>query len=69
MTVQKFSLQIEHLLLAGVIQDFSILKLYRLLKASEQGRIADEIIQTAIDQHDPERVQQWLDENLPPLFD
>jgi hypothetical protein len=69
MTVQKFSLQIEHLLLAGVIQDCSILKLYRLLKAYEQGKISAEVIQTAINQHEPERIAQWLNDNLPPLFD
>ncbi|HEY9660876.1 MAG TPA: hypothetical protein V6C65_20675 [Allocoleopsis sp.] len=45
------------------------MKLYHPLKAYKQGMISAEAIQQAINQHDPDYVEQWLEDNLPPLFE
>ena len=69
MTVRKFATDVEHLLLTGSIEGDDLLKLYHLLKAYEKGTIVADVLRTAIDQHDPDQIQQWFEGNLPPLFD
>jgi hypothetical protein len=54
MRMQKFIEQIEHLLWTGALEGEDVLKLYHLLKAYGQGEIDAEVLQEAIDRHDPD---------------
>lgn len=69
MSMQQFVQQIEHLLWTGAIEGEEILKLYHLLKAYGQGKVSSGALQQVIDQHDPDKVEQWLNDHLPPLFE
>ncbi|GAB4237898.1 MAG: hypothetical protein Kow00121_64850 [Elainellaceae cyanobacterium] len=69
MRIRKFVQQVEHLLFTGAIEGEEVLKLHRLLKAYAQGKISAGALQQVIDQHNPDKVEQWLDKNLPPLLE
>ncbi|MEP0913072.1 hypothetical protein NDI45_19345 [Leptolyngbya sp. GB1-A1] len=69
MTVSQFAKEIEHLLLIGAIEGNEVMQFYHLLMDFEQGRITAKVLQQVIDQHDPDQIQQCLEEYLPPLFD
>lgn len=69
MTTAKFGQQIDHLLWTGMLEGKDLLRLYHLLQAYKQGLISDKAMQQAINQHDPDYVEQWLEDNLPPLFE
>ncbi len=67
MKLREFVEQIDHLLWTGAIEGKQVLKLHHLLQAYQQGKLSAEGMQDAIDQCDPELLQNWLDEQLPPL--
>lgn len=69
MTITKFGQQLDHLLWTGAIERAELFKLYHLLQAYKKGLINDMTMQQAINQHDPDYVEQWLEDNLPPLFE
>jgi hypothetical protein len=67
--MQTFTQQIEHLLWTGALQGENVLKLYHLLKAYGQGKMSAEALQEAIDRHDPDKIEQWIIDQLPPSFE
>lgn len=69
MTTHNFAHQINYLLWTGAIQGDQILSLHHLLKDYERGEMTDEQMQEAIDECDPEKLDQLLDEHFPPLFE
>ncbi|WP_088889808.1 hypothetical protein [Leptolyngbya ohadii] len=66
-TVKEFAEVIDHLLLIGAIEGAAVMQFYHLLMDFEQCRIEATVLKQAIDQHVPDRFQEWVDERLPPL--
>lgn len=69
MTIRKFAQQIEYLLQTGALQGDRILSLYYLLKDYSAERISAQVMQEAINQCDPDQLDQLFDEEFPHLFE
>jgi len=66
MKLRELADRIEHLLWMGAIEGNQVLRLYHLLQAYQQGKISDWAVQDAIDEYEPEQLDNLLSEKFPP---
>jgi hypothetical protein len=67
MTVQRFAQQIEYLLWTGAIEGEQILNLHYLLLSYGHQWISDQEIQKAIDECNPDQIEDIWDKQLPSM--
>jgi hypothetical protein len=65
MTVQRFAQQIEYLLWTGAIEGEQILNLYYVLLSYQNKQIDAQEIQKAIDECDPDPIEEVWDGYFP----
>jgi hypothetical protein len=58
MNLESFVERIDDLLWTGAIEGYALIRLYRCLKAYQQGLISAAAVQEAIDQVDPDWYEQ-----------